>query len=46
MLEVHIIFWLKNLKGRHHSEDLVVDGKVILDWFLGKQGGKAWTGRM
>jgi len=26
----------KNLKGRDHSKDLGVDGKVILEWVLGK----------
>jgi hypothetical protein len=31
-------FWSENLKGRHHSEDLGVDGKI--KWFLGKQ----WEG--
>jgi hypothetical protein len=25
-----------NLKGRDHSEDLHVDGKIILEWILGK----------
>jgi hypothetical protein len=35
---------LKNRKGRDHSKDLDVDGKIILDWILGKQGGKVWTG--
>jgi hypothetical protein len=24
-------FWLKNLKGRDHSEDLGVDGKITMD---------------
>jgi hypothetical protein len=28
--------WLKSLKGRDHSEDLGVDGKVILELILGK----------
>jgi hypothetical protein len=27
---------MKNMKGRDHSKDLGVDGKVILEWFLGK----------
>jgi hypothetical protein len=25
-----------NLKGRDHTEDVGIDGKVILDWVLGK----------
>jgi hypothetical protein len=30
---MHTVFW---------SEDLDVDGKII-EWILGKQGGKVWT---
>jgi hypothetical protein len=30
------IFWLENLKGRDHLEDLDVDGKIILEWISGK----------
>jgi len=30
------IFWLENLKGRDHLEDLGVDGNIILKWTLGK----------
>jgi hypothetical protein len=33
-------FGLENLKGRDHSEDLGIDGNVILEWILRKQGGK------
>jgi hypothetical protein len=33
-----------NLKGRDYSEDLGVDRKILLQWILGKQGGKVWTG--
>jgi hypothetical protein len=40
---MHTIFYLENLKGRDHLEDLGVDGK-ILEWILGKWGGKMWTG--
>jgi hypothetical protein len=35
---------LANLKGRDHLEDLGVDGRIILEWILGKQGGKVWAG--
>jgi hypothetical protein len=37
-------FWLENLRGRDHLEDLGLDGKIILDRILGKWGGKARTG--
>jgi len=43
---MHTKFWLENLKGRDHSEDLDVDGRVILQWILQKYGGKLWTGFM
>jgi hypothetical protein len=32
----------KNLKGRDYSEDLDVDGRIILEWILGEYGGKVW----
>jgi hypothetical protein len=28
--------WSENLKGRDNSEDLDVDGKIILEWILGE----------
>jgi hypothetical protein len=28
--------WPEDLKIRDHSEDLGVDGKIILEWILGK----------
>jgi hypothetical protein len=31
-------------EGRDHSEDLGVDEKIILEWIVGKNGGKKWTG--
>jgi hypothetical protein len=31
-------FWLKNLKGKHHSDYLGADGRIILEWILGKWG--------
>jgi hypothetical protein len=32
------------LKGKDHWGDLGLDGKIILEWLLGKQGGKVWPG--
>jgi hypothetical protein len=32
------------MKRRDHSEDLGVDGNIISEWMLGKQGAKVWTG--
>jgi hypothetical protein len=29
------VFWLENLKGRDHSEDLGVDGKIMTEGILG-----------
>jgi hypothetical protein len=42
--EMHTIFWVKNPKGGDHSEDQGIDGMITLEWILGKQGGKMWTG--
>jgi hypothetical protein len=33
-------------KGRGYLEDPGVDGKIILEWMLGKWGGRMWTGCM
>jgi hypothetical protein len=30
------IFWMENHKGRGYSEDVGVDGRIILKWILGK----------
>jgi len=34
--EMHTEFWLEDLKGRDHLRDLSVDGRIILEWILGK----------
>jgi hypothetical protein len=34
--EMRTSFGQKKLKGRHHSEDLGVDGRIILQWILEK----------
>jgi hypothetical protein len=31
-------------KAKYHSEDIGVDGKIILEWILGKKDGKFRTG--
>jgi len=27
--EMHAVFWLENMEGRDHSEDLGVGGKIL-----------------
>jgi len=34
---MHTVFWVENLKGRDHLEDLGVDGRIILEWLLGRE---------
>jgi hypothetical protein len=41
---MHTVFYLANLEGKVHLDDLGVDGKRILEWILGKDGGILWTG--
>jgi hypothetical protein len=31
MKDAYTIFWSENLKGRDHSEDLGVDGRIIFE---------------
>jgi hypothetical protein len=31
-------------EGKRPLEDMGIDGKIILEWFLGIYGGKMWTG--
>jgi hypothetical protein len=37
----HIKFCSENVKGTDNSEDLGVDGKIILEWIF---GGRLWSG--
>ena len=37
--EVYTGFWFGNLRERVHSEDIGIDGKIILKWILN------WMGR-
>jgi hypothetical protein len=36
--EMHTKFWAENLKGRYHSEDLDVDGKIKITMDLREIG--------
>jgi hypothetical protein len=40
---MHTEFWLKNLKGRDHSEELSVDVNIRMD-FKERGVGKVWIG--
>jgi len=42
---MHTNFLLeKKLKGRNHSGFLGIDRRIILEWILGIEDGKVWTG--
>jgi len=43
-LEMHTKFSSEKLKRRDHSEELGVDGRIILGWILSKWGGNVCTG--
>jgi hypothetical protein len=32
--EMHTKIWLENLKARSNFEDLIMDGRIILNWIL------------
>jgi len=36
---MHTVFQSGNLKGRDHLEDIHIDGRIILKWFL----NNVWT---
>jgi hypothetical protein len=33
---MHTRFWSEILKGKDHSEDVGIDGRIILGWMLDK----------
>jgi hypothetical protein len=41
---MHTIFWLGNLKGRDHSEDLGINGNISMD--VRELRLEVWTGFM
>jgi hypothetical protein len=42
--EIQTKFLSERLNGREHFKDPGVHNKIILEWILGKYGGKIWTG--
>jgi hypothetical protein len=40
---MHKKFSSEKLKRRDHLVDPDVGGKIILEWILGKLGGRVWT---
>jgi hypothetical protein len=34
--KMHSEIWSDNLKRRDHSEDIGIDGRILLEWILGK----------
>jgi hypothetical protein len=46
--EMYTIFWLENLKGRVHLEDLKVDGRITseLDWIHLAHNRDLWQALM
>jgi hypothetical protein len=38
--QMHTKFWMMNLKGRDHLEDLGIDRRIISERSLGKSNGK------
>jgi hypothetical protein len=42
--ERYIKFLSENLMVRDHSEGIGADGRIILEWIMGKWDVKVWTG--
>jgi hypothetical protein len=42
--EVHTEFWWRDLRERHHVEDLGINENIILKWILKKWNEEAWIG--
>jgi hypothetical protein len=40
---MHTKLYSENLKGRDYLVELGIDGKIILEWILGKFGGIVLT---
>jgi hypothetical protein len=44
VLKFRLVVFLTIKLCSNHSEDVCVSGKIILEWILGNQVGKLWTG--
>jgi hypothetical protein len=44
MGEMHTGVWYGDMMGRDHSEDLGLDGRIILKLIFKEWNGDAWTG--
>jgi hypothetical protein len=42
--EAYTGFWRENLMESDHSEDPVIDGRIILRWIFSKWDVGVWTG--
>jgi len=42
--EVHTEFWWGDLREIDHSEDLGVDGRIMIKWIIKNWDAKAWSG--
>jgi hypothetical protein len=40
---LHLLFWCESQKERGHSEDINIDGKIILRCVLERKFGMVWT---
>jgi hypothetical protein len=36
VMRMHTEFWLENMNGKDQSEDIGIDGKIILEWMWRK----------
>jgi len=44
MKQMRNAYSARKTKRRDHSEDVGIYERIILEWILGEQSGKAWTG--
>jgi hypothetical protein len=42
-MRMHTQLCLENLRGRDHTEDISIDGRIILKWILKKWDVRVWA---